>query len=343
MDRVGRTWNWLFARPADAWTATASWVAVLIGLLTVVVAGIYAKRQVDEAKGQVAEARTARLAQERQAQEALAEQARLAQESLAEQARLAQVTLDHQAAEAQRTREEQAQPNVVIFTVPNDSIWHVLELVVKNFGTTPAFDVQISFDSIPQVSGGIGKDPTDLGYPALIPILAPGQEWRTMWDYAPRRAKSAPLPSKHKASLKFFDSRGKAFDTSGLLDWDTLMSVTRIEVKTVHDVAKLLEKHLAATTTGVNEISKALANFGLEHNGIWVHGNSAQDESEHRRQQALVDEAENRRQIREMNEIFRQSGNDHLITPIPTDDETEPHSTPESVVDQTEAPAPQGE
>ena len=132
MDWIGNAWSWIFTLEAATWSAAAGWATALIALITVLIAGKYAKKQVEEAKRQVEESRTMRLTQERQARELLAEQARLAQQ-----------TLDHAAAEAQRDREEQSQPNVVVFMEPNPAAWESVELAVKNFGSTPAYDIEI--------------------------------------------------------------------------------------------------------------------------------------------------------------------------------------------------------
>lgn len=48
---------------------------------------------------------------------------------------------------ARETRDEQAQPNVVLFTEPNPEVPQVLEIVLKNFGATPAYDVKIIVNS----------------------------------------------------------------------------------------------------------------------------------------------------------------------------------------------------
>ncbi|MFV1364100.1 hypothetical protein AAHH97_11750, partial [Mycolicibacterium elephantis] len=51
-----------------------------------------------------------------------------------------------QVREARRTREERAQPNVVIYTELNPSVKQFIEIVVRNFGVTPAYNVKIAID-----------------------------------------------------------------------------------------------------------------------------------------------------------------------------------------------------
>ncbi|MDT5160860.1 MAG: hypothetical protein QOC90_1170, partial [Mycobacterium sp.] len=48
----------------------------------------------------------------------------------------------------QRAKEQTAQlmqPNVAMFMEPSASDWHLVELVVKNFGKTPAYRIRFEF------------------------------------------------------------------------------------------------------------------------------------------------------------------------------------------------------
>jgi hypothetical protein len=97
----------------------------------------------------------------------------------------------NQVQEARRTRERQAQPNVVVFADlnPLDEDW--LDVIVKNFGQTAAYHVRLFFDPWPTVIPWIHPQ-TDNRVTRLlvpdIPVLAPGQEWRTLWDRGEARA-----------------------------------------------------------------------------------------------------------------------------------------------------------
>lgn len=100
----------------------------------------------------------------------------------------------NQVQEARRTRERQTQPNVVAFADlhPGESDW--LDVIVKNFGQTAAYRVRLDFDPWPTVMPWIdprtGDTVTQLRIPDEIPVLAPGQEWRTAWDTGEERAKA---------------------------------------------------------------------------------------------------------------------------------------------------------
>lgn len=98
-----------------------------------------------------------------------------------------------QVQEARRTRERQTQPNVVAFADINPEDWHWLDVIVKNFGQTSAYSVHLDFDPWPTVMPWehplTGDRVTRLLLPE-IPVLAPGQEWRTSWDTGEERAKA---------------------------------------------------------------------------------------------------------------------------------------------------------
>ncbi|MBF6161351.1 hypothetical protein IU438_04745 [Nocardia cyriacigeorgica] len=242
---------------ADAWAATAAWVTAGIALVTVLVAGWFADKQVKAVLLQIKEAQRARREQDERAQEALAQQARLAQQ-----------TLEHEAREAQKTRDEIAQPNVVAYVEQNPAEFYALELVIKNFGATPAKDVRLSFDPEPQVSPHASGDTgiIDLWYPEVIPTLAPMQEWRTLWDLSHKRFEFPELPSRHEVRVTFEDSKGESHETESVLDWESLRGTEALIINTVHDVAKRLKEQ----NEKLDVIAKALKAFSSPSSGIRV-------------------------------------------------------------------------
>jgi hypothetical protein len=157
----------------------------------------------------------------------------------------------------QRAREHNAelmQPNVAMFMEPSANDWHLVELVVKNFGRTPAFGIRFEFANPPTV----GKyenasyddryvDITPLNLPAEIPYLAPTQEWRIVWDSAlDRRELGEAIASRFDGAVTYYDQpkspQGKQnrsqYRTSAVLDWATLHPVERLELLTTHDLAR---------------------------------------------------------------------------------------------------------
>jgi len=155
------------------------------------------------------------------------------------QLREAQALRIQQEREALSIRRERAQPYVAVFMEP---LWAVdpkfQELVIKNFGATAAYNVQV--ESEPEIvrewDGGSQKVPLP-----SIPTLVPGQEWRTLWDFFPSRH-SAGLPDRHEVKVRFEDSHGDTFEFAYVLDW--AMNLDRLSVDTfgVHHGVKELQK-----------------------------------------------------------------------------------------------------
>jgi hypothetical protein len=291
----------LTQRAPDFWSASAAWLAVLVGIATVVVAGRYAKQQVEKAQEQVGEARVTRLAQAQQAQEAIETQVRIA--------------------------EEQAQPNVVLYTELNPSVKQFIEIVVKNFGSTPAYDVRVIVDPPLKATPNLLSkgELADVPIPEF-PILAPSQEWRTGWDNSislkrhqkkwqaladktesemtdeqklevqahlsttgkndkstEQAVMDMTLPARHTATVYYSDSRGKKFQTKAVLDCEMFKGTTWVDIKTMHDLVKTLDKLLEEQNKGLEAIHRRLAEFGTEHQGLWVYGSDDDDERQYHR------------------------------------------------------------
>jgi hypothetical protein len=172
---------------------------------------------------------------------------------------LAVVVLIYLYREIQRNRRaatERTRPHVAMFMEPHAADWHVIELVVRNFGQTPAYDIEFAFPNPPSVaryeraSGGYA-DVVALQLPRELPVLAPAQEWRTVWDSAIDRAElGEAIESRFTGLVSYYDRperpRGwrlwrrerPAFETKVVLDWDDLPPVQRIDLMTTHDLAK---------------------------------------------------------------------------------------------------------
>jgi hypothetical protein len=156
--------------------------------------------------------------------------------------------------------EDLAKPNVAMFMEPSAQDWHLVELVVKNFGQKPAFGIKFEFATPPTVPRYESADADNyvdivpLKLPAEIPYLAPSQEWRTVWDSAlDRKQLGESIGSRFAGAVTFHDQpnsrQGKTKATKGkrpahqyrtpaVLDWGTLHPVERLELLTTHDLAR---------------------------------------------------------------------------------------------------------
>lgn len=218
---------------------------------------------------------------------------------------------------SRQTREEQAQPNVVMYTESTPSHWQFLDIVLKNFGTTPAYNVTVEITpELKQTPDGAGGEPWPVPFPKLTRTLAPGQDLRTNWDYAvdrenymkklrerkdltPSEFRERELASSHEATVRYEDSHGKEFVMRSTLDFDLLRDTMHVTTYTVHDLTKRIEKQQKA----LEAIATQLGNFSQEHKGIWVYPSDADAE-----RQYWVDHAEQlRNQPRTYRELVRQS------------------------------------
>ena len=161
---------------------------------------------------------------------------------------------------AKHESEDLSQPNVAMYMEPSASDWHLVELVVKNFGQKPAYGIKFEFATPPTVPRYEGADADNyveivpLKLPAEIPYLAPSQEWRTVWDSAlDRKQLGESIGSRFAGAVTFYDqpnssrqakakTKGKRtrhqFRTPAVLDWATLHPVERLELLTNHDLAR---------------------------------------------------------------------------------------------------------
>src|ERR1700758_97857 len=90
----------------------------------------------------------------------------------------------------------------------------------------------------------------ELALPSTIPALAPGQEWRTIWDSTLSRAElGGSIEWQFVGTVKYADQpaiEGKRrtvkgrheYQTKVVLDWDELQPVQRVELMNGHELAK---------------------------------------------------------------------------------------------------------
>jgi hypothetical protein len=151
---------------------------------------------------------------------------------------------------------DQTRPHVAMLMEPHAADWHVIELVVRNFGRTAAYDIRFSFPNPPTVAEYENAadgyaDVVELQLPRELPVLAPGQEWRMVWDSALDRAEiGSGIESRFTGTVIYYDCPDKPhgwrfwrrerrpLETNVVLDWDALPPVQRIELMTTHDLAK---------------------------------------------------------------------------------------------------------
>lgn len=107
-----------------------------------------------------------------------------------------------QVREAAKTRRDQARPYVVAFLERSEH--SNVDLIIKNFGQTAARHIQLVWDRPVRSTFERGKG-EEMKLPDSLPLLAPGQEWRTVWDFNGRRIDEAE--PAHLLELSFRGTR----------------------------------------------------------------------------------------------------------------------------------------
>lgn len=147
----------------------------------------------------------------------------------------------HQFKDARNLRREQAQPYVVVYAEPSSVRARFIEVVIKNFGTTGARDLEITTSPpLQRTNPGGGEGIETVHLPDGTPFMAPGQEWRTLWDLGPRR-EASDLPDRHDVSVSYTDSYKKRHTTKSVLDWSLFRGRMNIGMKNINDVVAQLE------------------------------------------------------------------------------------------------------
>lgn len=170
-------------------------------------------------------------------------------------------------------KQEQVRPQVAMYMEPHAVDWHIIELVVRNFGETSAYDVRFDFINPPTVAAYEDRtfdgppEVDELELPSELPLLAPGQEWRTVWDSSISREElGGAIRSRFDGSLTYYDeprpvgdkSRSRwnkrhEYESKVCLDWATLQPAHRLDMMTSHDLAKREKQKL--------ELLRALLNY----------------------------------------------------------------------------------
>lgn len=147
--------------------------------------------------------------------------------------------LDEASQAREQTKElelEKSQPYVVL-TMEESVGPEFIDLVVRNYGHTVAYDVKIELDPWPKRA----EDEQDVRVPEVIPVMAPGQEWRTHWDFGRERMKSE-LPDRHVGKVTYLGINKAKLSSDVILDWSIYKSRIWTVKHGMHDLAKAVRE-----------------------------------------------------------------------------------------------------
>jgi len=213
-----------------------------------------------------------------------------------------------QVKEARDTRERVAQPEVVVF-IDHHQIRRYVDLVIKNFGQTTAYNIRITLPplEVARRDRATGEPVSTLYVPENIAVLAPGQEWRTVWDSVVRREKFKGKLQNQYGGFVEFDDRvvgpGKrSYRNPIALDikmfWNMIW-IERSESKTVKDA--------------LYDIAGIIKSYTREHDGIWVYTVPGDEERKYKEDLAAYRKGVHDQVLRELG-VVRD-------TPPPSDDD----------------------
>ena len=179
-----------------------------------------------------------------------------------------------QVKEARETRERVAQPDVVVYIERDPHNWHYMDLVVKNFGQTPAYNVRLTLprlEVVPWENRVTGEQVNELWVPKSIAVLAPGQEWRTSWDSGIEREEyEGELKSQFVGRVEFDDKMNP--DKPSYLNPISLdANMFRNSLYVTTEKGKSAEKALY-------KIADTLNGYTTQHKGVWVYTMAGEDE-----------------------------------------------------------------
>ena len=146
--------------------------------------------------------------------------------------------------EQRNAQVEAERPYVIVTIEPSRATMRVQDLVIRNIGHRPAFDTRISVDPPPV---------TTLDQPGLrlseariltqpIPLIAPTQELRAIFDNTTDRLQRNDLPEQFTVTVQYRDSAGHPYNEVSTVEWKTLEGATFIDSLGVHHAAKALKE-----------------------------------------------------------------------------------------------------
>ncbi|MDP9694490.1 UNVERIFIED_ORG: hypothetical protein J2X79_002049 [Arthrobacter globiformis] len=142
--------------------------------------------------------------------------------------------------QTKKLEREKSQPYVVAFLEENAVGSHILDLVVRNYGQTAGRNIRLSFEpTLNRTDGNGGEE--DVILPEVISFLAPGQEWRTLFDVATERAHREDLPMVYKGVVTYDGIDGDPQTSDEVIDLQPFKARIFTEVLGVHHAARALQ------------------------------------------------------------------------------------------------------
>lgn len=183
-----------------------------------------------------------------------------------------------QVKEARKTRERVAQPEVIVF-LDHHNVRRYVDFVIKNFGQTTAYNIQITLpplDVAHYVNQDTGKEVRHLLRPDKIAVLAPGQEWRTVWDSVVRRENFKGVLTDQYGGHVTFDDKVSGKDKR------SYCNPIALDIRMFWNTMWIERNESRSVKNALYEISETLQEYKDEHGGVWVYTVPGDKERAHR-------------------------------------------------------------
>lgn len=203
-----------------------------------------------------------------------------------------------QVKEARETRERVAQPNVVVY-VDQHQVRRYMDLVIKNFGQTTAYNVRLTMPPlqvVPYTSHLAGGQVTSLYVPENIAVLAPGQEWRTVWDSAVRWENyEGTLQNQYVGHVEYDDRM--------IPDKPSFCNPISLDIKMFWNTMWIERSQNKGIESALSSIAETLQDYKDEDEGVWVYTATAGEELARREEARQAREALHDSILRDMGAI----------------------------------------
>lgn len=161
-------------------------------------------------------------------------------------------------AETRRLRQVQTEPHIEVFYRPRDEWISLLDIVAKNIGNGPAYDLKFSCVATVSNKGSeilLGRLRDLKGFSTGIAYLGPSQEFFSFWTQMTEDFEDK-VATQIRVRTTCRSATGALYDRQHLLDLSELKGISRIGEPPLLKIAKSLEelqKDVQHLATGFNK------------------------------------------------------------------------------------------
>lgn len=142
-----------------------------------------------------------------------------------------------------QSRLDQNRPYVVLTFEQGRTLFNLVDILIRNVGAGPAYDVRISIDPPLQRAKEVDNMPIAGAryFNEPVPLMPPGYELRTFFDDM-RERQEGVVPNAYTVTLEYHDGHGHSWKESSVQDLDLMNDLLFGEIYEVHHAAKALRE-----------------------------------------------------------------------------------------------------